>query len=512
MLDVSDLPRDVIRYGIGLWRRRWLVVTAIWAITLVGWFLVWLIPDKFESRAQVFVQTETILEPVLNGIIAQPNYQKRVEVMRLQLLTRPNVAEIIRRSGMEKQIKTKSEIQRRAQLEKMVDSVADKILIESPRALYFVITYKNGDPIIAREVVDSVLNLLIEQDIGASLSEKEDARRNIEQRIAEFDAKLTAKEREAALYRRTHADELALSQGNVRQRELREAEIVRASDDLSQAGRRLNTLKSLLATTPKTSSGDELDELKVDLAKLRSQYKESYPDIQALKARIEQLKLVGGGALPANQEYIRLQAEIRGVEDSIDEIKARQERVRNEISSLAVTIGDAPAVEAELQRIIRDYEQTQKTYEDLIARRDRLSLTSSFGAGGQGVEYMIFERPTATMAPSDPPRFLLIIGVSILAVVGGVGVGLLFTYLDRSYAQVADLQDGFGLPILGAFGEVKTKHILAARRLDYSRLGCACVGLVIATIGLIYVEVLHLSESPEPGVEIADGNLKGKVR
>ena len=105
MFDLSDLPRPLVRYGVGLWRRRWLVVAAAWLSALLLWFGVWLLPDRFESRAQVFVQTETILDPVMTGVTARPNYEQRVGVVKQQLLTRPNVQEIVYRSGLDKTIK-----------------------------------------------------------------------------------------------------------------------------------------------------------------------------------------------------------------------------------------------------------------------------------------------------------------------------------------------------------------------------------------------------------------------
>ena len=131
MFKFSDLPPPVLRSLNGLWRRRWLVIAVAWAAALIGWFAVWLIPDKYESRAQVFVQTETILEPVLNGFTARPDYSRRVEAMRLQLLTRPNVEEIILRSGLDKTIEAKTPLERRAKMQSMVDWVASQIKIES---------------------------------------------------------------------------------------------------------------------------------------------------------------------------------------------------------------------------------------------------------------------------------------------------------------------------------------------------------------------------------------------
>lgn len=492
MFDISDLPRPLIRYGVGLWRRRWVVVIGAWAIAIIGWFGVWLLPDQYESRAQVHVQTETILAPVMNGVTAQPNYEERVEVMRQQLLTRPNVEEIIYRAGLDKQIEAKSEIERRTKLEGMIDWVGGKIKIDSPLNMYFNISYRNSDPKMAKNVVDAVLNLLIEQDLGASIAEKEEAKRLLEKQIKEFGDRLTAKEQEVAEFRRQHADELAIAEGKVRLRDQKEAELSRISDQLSSEQRHIATLKSLLATTPRASAGSELDTLKVQLAQLRSQYEESYPDIQVLKSRIAQLENSAAGALPDNPEYLRLRNELRVAESAVEDLAAREKRVRDELASLTVAIGEAPAVEADLQRIVRDYEQTQKSYEELVARRDRLSLTENLGAGGRGVEYQVFERPTAALRPVAPPRMLLILAVLVIAFAGGGAAAIAFTYFDRTYTQPADLQKAFGLPVLGSIGNVRSAFHRAVLRADLLKLSGACAGLAVFALLYIYLAVWRL--------------------
>jgi polysaccharide chain length determinant protein (PEP-CTERM system associated) len=491
--DIADLPRPIIRYGVGLWRRRWLAAIVTWAAALVGFFALWLVPDKYESRAQVYVQTETILDPVMNGVTARPNYEKRVEVMRLQLLTRPNVEEIIYRSGLDKEIKTKSPRDRRAQMERMIDWVADEITITSPQEMYFVIEYKNSDPTIARNVVDSALNLLIEQDLGASLSENEEARKRLDSEIAAFDKRLSAKEQEIAAFRRRHAEELALVEGNDRRRELMEADLSRVTDELALAERRVTTARSLLGATQSTSSGAELDKLMVELATLRSQYEENYPDIQVLKARIEQLQRGGSRDLPSNPEYKRLAAELRAAEDVAAGLADRQKRLRADLDALAVTMGQAPRAVADLQRIERDYEQTRKNYEELIARRDRLAITASLGPGSQGVEYKVFERPEVSLIPASQQfRMLLIAGVALLSLAAGVAAALLLTWMRKTFAQSSELQAAFGLPVLGALSEVRSEAVRRERRRDMRRLAAAAAGLAALAVLYVYWEVVRL--------------------
>lgn len=499
MFDLADLPRPVIRYVVGLWRRRWIVVFGAWAAALALWFLIWLLPDKYESRAQVFVETETILQPVMNGVTARPDYEARVDVMRQQLLSRPNVEEVVYRSGLDKTVKAGSDVERRVKMEGLVDWVAGAIRIDSPKDRYFVITYQNGDREMARRVVDAVVNLLIEQDLGASLQDKEEARRLLETEIRRFDARLKEKENAIAEFRRVHAEELSVAEGNNRRADDMASELQRTSEQLATEERQVATLRALLAQTPRTSSGDELGQLKVQLAQLRSQYNENYPDIQNLKARIGQLES-GVAGLPGNPEYRRLAAELSTSEAQITALRARETALRGEQAALSVTLGQAPAVQIELQRLDRDKTQTEKQYNELLERRDRLALTTSLGAGGQGVEYKVFERPTAALRPVSPPRLLLILGAFVAALGAGAALALVLTFLDRTFSQTETLEQKFGLPVLGSLSTVSSAYTRALRKKDVLRLGGALAGLAALMLVYLYLSVLRL-----PSVDPAGG-------
>ena len=490
MLTLSELPRPVIRFASGMWRRRWIAVAVAWVCAIVGWLGVWTLPDKYESRAHVFVQTETILEPVLKGIMARPDYTRRVEVMQQQLLTRPNVEEIIFRAGLDANIEATSELDRRRKMEGTINWIAGAIDIESPQEMYFIISFRHGDPVVARNVVDAVLNLLIEQDLGASLAENESARRRLDLRIDDYRERLAQKDQEIAAFRRTNGGELSIVESNMRLREQKQTELARVTEEIDQTKRRMLNLQNLMSATPRTNSQTELDALRLRLADLRSQYQESHPDIRGVLARIEQLENGGGGAISSNPQFLRLQSEYRAASSSVKTLETREQRLRAELEDLAFTISQAPVAQAELQRIMRDYEQTEKTYEELVARRDTLALTESLGAAGRGVEYQVFERPQAALSPSDPPRLLLIVGVTFLAVGAGLGAVFLLTVIERSYSQAEDLRDAFGLPVLGALSEVPSATVVAGRRRDFLRLGLATGGLAALMIGYIYIAVL----------------------
>ena len=492
MLNLSELPQPIVRYGVGLWRRRWTVVAVAWLTALLAWFVVWTIPDAYESRAQVFVQTENILEPVMSDVTARPDYERRVEVMRHALLTRPNVEEIIYRSGMDKTLEASSPRERQVKMERLINWVAGEIKIESPQPMLFSVTYANGDPTLASNIVDAVLDLFIEQDLGASLQENEDAKRKLERQIERFEERLAAKDQEVAQFRREHADELAVISGNQRKREQLEADISRVGDQLSISKRNVLTLQRVLGSTPRMTSGSELDNLKVQLSNLRSQYNDNHPDIQGIQARIKELENPESNALPLNPEYRRIENELRAARDQVAAFEIREQRLRDEQEALTFTLSQAPAVEADLQRIIRDYEQTQKSYDDLVQSRDRLDLTTVLGPGSQGVDYNVLERPQPSFTPTSPPRFLMIVCSIVVAFGAGAAAAILFTFLDKTYTQTPELQEAFGLPVLGGLSEVSSVHVKKGRRIDFVKLGLACLALFVIAGAYVYWEVIRL--------------------
>lgn len=508
LFQLDHLPAPVIRHLNGLWKRRWLIAAAAWLAALAGWFLIWLIPDEYESRAQVFVQTETILQPVLNGVTARPDFSSRVEVMRLQLLARPNVEEIIYRSGLDKRIEASSEVERQAKMQGMVNWVASNIDIRSPRDMYFVITYDHSNPETAKRVTDAVLNLLIEQDIGANLSENATAKRQLDLQIEEFEERLQANEIAVATFRREHATELGASKGTSRRRDSAATELTRTSEQIARTRGRIVTLQNLLSATPRGSSGGELDRLRVELAELRSKYEESHPDIRGVLARIEQLESEDG-TLSLNPEYIRLQSELRVARNSINTLEARQAALQEELDALDIAVGQSPAIIAELQQIERQYETTKDTYEELLARRDRLQLTESLGPGGRGVEYQVFERPERAIKPSSPNREILILGVVVAALGAGLCGGLILNLLDKSYTQSDELKTAFGLPVLGAFTERASKEVRSKRLRDIVGLTGAGVALVAMSFLYVYLSVerlpSHLTEEATNQFPVTEG-------
>ncbi|WP_304300481.1 Wzz/FepE/Etk N-terminal domain-containing protein [Chromatium okenii] len=79
---MHEILAQILGYARGMWRHRWLAIIAAWLIAIGGWIVVAKIPDQFSASARVFVDTNSVLRPLLQGLTVQPDLVQRVSLMR----------------------------------------------------------------------------------------------------------------------------------------------------------------------------------------------------------------------------------------------------------------------------------------------------------------------------------------------------------------------------------------------------------------------------------------------
>ena len=91
---MQQLLEQLIIHARGTWRYRWYAIALIWVFALAGWTAVFVMPDRYEASARVYVDTDSLLRPLLRGLAVQTNLEQRVRLMTRALLSRPNLEKI----------------------------------------------------------------------------------------------------------------------------------------------------------------------------------------------------------------------------------------------------------------------------------------------------------------------------------------------------------------------------------------------------------------------------------
>ena len=84
-----------------LWRRRWYAVLVAWSFCLVGWIYVAFMPNIFEAKTRIYVDTDSMLRPLMHGIAIDPNVLSVVDIMQRTLLCRPNLLKVIHMADLD---------------------------------------------------------------------------------------------------------------------------------------------------------------------------------------------------------------------------------------------------------------------------------------------------------------------------------------------------------------------------------------------------------------------------
>ena len=106
---MQEILAQVFSYVWGVWRHRWLALGIAWVVAIAGWIWVWQLPEAYVASARVYVDTNSLLRPLLAGLTIQPDSQDRIGLLSRTLLSRPNLEKLMRMTDLDLQVTTAKE-------------------------------------------------------------------------------------------------------------------------------------------------------------------------------------------------------------------------------------------------------------------------------------------------------------------------------------------------------------------------------------------------------------------
>src|SRR5437867_4201180 len=98
---MDDLIRRLVAYARGAWRFRWWGLLAAWIAGVAGAVVVYVLPDKYEANARIYVDTQSVLAPLMSGLTVPSDINQQVTMLSKTLISRPNVEKLIRMADLD---------------------------------------------------------------------------------------------------------------------------------------------------------------------------------------------------------------------------------------------------------------------------------------------------------------------------------------------------------------------------------------------------------------------------
>nr|WP_314071058.1 XrtA system polysaccharide chain length determinant [uncultured Roseococcus sp.] len=454
-------------------RHRWRALALAWLVCLAGWTVVANLPSRYAATTRVYADADAILGLLLRGIAIDSSPAGQVEILQRTLLSRPNLEKIISRTGLDQ--RAPDDLSR----EKLMNDLARDIRITTQTRNLFTIDYRDSDPRVAQEVVQTALNLFMEAATLTDRQQMENARSFVNQQIASYEVQLRQAERRRAAFQARYIDVLpSEALGGITRLEAARSRLAQVQGELQDQRRRLELtrqqLEAMPAAAPLTAGGggggSRLAEAERSLSELRLRYTDAHPDVVAARRIVGSLRSSGGGGGtgPArevsrvNPAYEQMRLRLIDVEAQIASLERQEREGQAEVVRLDNMARSEPEVQAQFLNLDRDYSVLRRNYEELLARRESLQLGGAARSSSDRVRLEVVDPPSVLAQPVSPDRRLLAAGVLVIGLGAGAALAFLLSQFDRTFYTVQDLRR-LGPTVLGAFSAPPRRGVLLGR-------------------------------------------------
>jgi len=517
---MHEIVDQVWGYVRSTWRFRWFVYLLAWPICIGGWLFVNQMPDQYESKARVFVDTTSALRPLLRGLATQSGAEEGLDMMTRTLMSRPNLEKVARMTDMDLTVTTPEE------MDDLITRLGSTIKFSGgSRDNMYSISYIDSDPQLAKQTVQALLTIFVESTLGDSRKDTDSARKFIDSQIKEYEERLIEAENRLKEFKRKNAGMMpGQGQGYFQQIKAASQQLESAELSLSEAislrdelERQLAGEEPVFGIVPSTSMirsslshplDARIESLEKRLDELLLRYTEKHPDVESTKATLDRLQskrekdlaeqnanlpsMPQATSLNQNPVYQQLKISLGQAQAKVSSLQPRVDEYRKNLRRLESLVNTIPQIEADLQNLNRDYSINKQNYEALLSRRESAKMAEQAETSGDNVKFRIVDPPRVPFEPAGPNRILFESVVFVGALVAGLAFAFFLSQIKPMFDTPRNLQLATGLPVLGYISRVWT--VEEKRKSLINRVSFLLVGLVLMGLfaGMLMIEMLEI--------------------
>jgi polysaccharide chain length determinant protein (PEP-CTERM system associated) len=486
MTPAFDHVFDEVR---GAWRFRWVALIVAFIVALIGWAVVFALPDRYEADARVFVDTRTGLKPALQGLTIDQNVDAQINYVRQSLLEGPQLEQIAKDAGVLPPTVTDERARARA-----LYSLSDRIVLgvfsagsqgdeRSTAGRIYSFHYTDGDRTRSLRVVESLLNTFVEQVLGGKRESSQQAQKFLETQIKDYEQRLSAAEDKLAAFKKKNVGLMPSDQGGYFAQLQKEVDAAKkAESDLSVAMSRRDELAkqlhsdSIVSAAGSSAAGSlrgggggsdtlsRIQETQARLDELLLKYTDRHPDVIATRATLAELKqrrvtelanlrrgdasAIASSGAGNNPVYQSMQLELNKVDVDIAALRRELAQHQGTVADLRQRLNSAPQVEAEYQQLNRDYDVNKAQYTALLEGYQKARLGERADTAGS-VRFEIVLPPTSPLVPVWPRRTLLLALIWLAALGVGSAVAYGLHTIKPILSSVHSVNKLTAFPVLG---------------------------------------------------------------
>jgi polysaccharide chain length determinant protein (PEP-CTERM system associated) len=516
-------------------RRKWLIILPVVAVASAVAWVVYRLPDVYESTTLIVVKPATLPNSVV-PTVTEDNLTRQLSSIAQVVTSRSSLEPLVNKYELYKRERDRGE-----PMESIIDMIRRNIDVKVNTSRNditdgFDIKFRYRDPRTTQAVTAELATKYIDVQTANTVNSSAAAKQFIDDQVRQTKAELDAIDTKRLQFMNENLGSLPseaqslLSQltGLREQQKLLMTELGRLQDRRSTASNNLVLLKKATQqsigdaaenlTDPKTTlAWAELVKRKADLEaemqRLRTEYTEKHPDVLAKQSQIETVQKEMDQQISEWKERIadkqkKLQsrpdlqaAALEGEIKTIDgEISREQNLISDnekQIGGLVDRINKVPGADVALGAIDREYQTKKSAYDLLLQQQQKITLGADAASQQQGEGIQVVDAANLPQKPVAPKR-LVLFGIGVGA---GLALGLLLTALLEvplllTIQNSEDVRHYTALPLLISLPEILTPN--EARALPRRRRLLLAAGMIVTIVSIpllaLGLKVTHIFE------------------
>ena len=521
--DKKYTPDDLLRIA---WKRRWYIALPLIVIASTTAIVAMFLPNRYQASTSIVIIPQRVPENFVRSTVTA-DLSQRLSIISKQILSRTRLERIVQEFNLYERERSGSFI-----MEDIIERMRNRDIILNVNASggrdassAFAVSFVSPDPRIAMRVTERLASLFVQENLEDRELLADQTNSFLQVQLEEAKRKLVEKENALKEFRMRNNGVLPDQvTANLQMMQTAQLQLQGILESNNRDQDRLTILERNLAdaTTAATpvvmpatianpgepfsgSSAQQLENARAALRALELRLKPEHPDIGRAKRIVNEL------AAKAEAEALEqpLSAQTSGLL-AVDRVaQSRLENLRNDIQELrqriasgkreaarlqgiaqghAARVQAAPALEAQLTELMRDYTTFQEGYTSLLRKSEDSKIAVNLERRQIGEQFRILDGARLPERPISPNRGR----INLMGILAGLGVGLglvaWLEYRDSSFKTDDDIVSTLALPVLAVIpimtnagerrAERRRKVLLAAS----ASIGCMTIAAAVMVV------------------------------
>ena len=517
-------------------KRKWMIILPTLAVGLAIGFVVFRLPEIYESSTLIVVKPSTLPNSVV-PMMTEETLTRELASISQVVTSRSSLQPLVEKYDLYEEERRRGEA-----MEVIIEEMRKGIKVEVNTSRNditnaFNITYRGRDPKTTQAVAGELASRYVDEQTKGTINAGTSARQFIEGQVRSAKEELDAVDNQRLAYLQQnmnnlpsqsqalvgrltalHEEQKALIAEQGRLRDLAAAYRSQLGD-ITKSYEQEIVLSAENTTDPKTTAAwaelvSRRSQYEGELQKLLTQYTEKHPDVVATQKQIGDIKAQQDQMMNdwkdriedrkqkltklTDPRLLTLRTNISMIEGDMDRQNRLLDETNKQIADMNARINAIPNAEVGLEALDREYQTKKSNFDNLLSQQQKIVVGADAAREQQGGGIQVVDPANLPEKPIAPKRLVLTAGGFGI----GLGLGMLIVLIVEvrrlfTIQTIEDAKHYTKLPVLASIPELMTpaEAFAIPRRRNLALaagIGAAVVGIPILAFVLTMTHVFEM--------------------